>query len=157
MGKTKSRHNPFLRILFLLYCGGMLYLLFFGSRQAASGDYWALVKQNYNLQPFYTIRNYLRVLFYSNSAYLVRHCYINLAGNLLLFIPGGLFLPLLWSSWRKFWRFLFGCLLVLLCIETTQLFTLLGSFDIDDIILNLLGLSIGYALYVLTHRRRKRK
>ena len=156
MRKSKASRNPFLRILFLLYCGIMLYLLFFGSRQAASGDYWTLVKQNYNLRPFLTIGNYLHVLLYSNSAYMVRHCYINLAGNLLLFIPGGLLLPLLWPSFRKLGRFLFRCILVLLCIETAQLFSLLGSFDVDDVILNLIGLFIGYILYALSHRKKRK-
>ena len=37
-------------------------------------------------------------------------------------------------------------LISILCAETVQLFTLLGSFDIDDFIFNLSGACLGFAV-----------
>ena len=42
----------------------------------------------------------------------------------------------------------------ILLIEALQLFTLLGSFDVDDIILNLCGMTVGYFLNLLFHRKK---
>ena len=37
---------------------------------------------------------------------------------------------------------------LLMLVETVQLFTLLGSFDIDDLLLNIIGAMLGYVIYV---------
>ena len=37
-------------------------------------------------------------------------------------------------------------------VEILQLFTLLGSMDIDDLILNLAGMIFGYLIFVLFKR-----
>ena len=55
---------------------------------------------------------------------------------------------------RNFFLFVATCTGLILLVETLQLFTLLGSFDIDDVILNLAGMLIGYFLCLL---RRKKK
>ena len=41
----------------------------------------------------------------------------------------------------------FTVTLLIAVVETTQLFTLLGSCDVDDLILNLLGAALGYGIY----------
>ena len=84
---------------------------------------------------------------------LIRHCVINLAGNVLLFIPIGYWLVRLWPRFRNFFLFLATCAGSILLIEALQLFTLLGSCDVDDIILNLAGMTLGYLLGLL--RRKK--
>lgn len=71
----------------------------------------------------------------------------NLFGNVGLFIPLGVFLPLLFSVLRRFGRFLLLTLLLILALELTQAATGLGTFDVDDLILNLLGVCLGYLLY----------
>jgi len=38
-----------------------------------------------------------------------------------------------------------------------QLFTLLGSFDVDDVILNLLGMTIGFLIHAIQFCKRKGK
>ena len=65
--------------------------------------------------------------------------------NILLFIPLGLFLPLLWDSCHSFRRTLLFALCVTLGIELSQLFTLRAT-DINDILTNLAGTAIGYFL-----------
>jgi glycopeptide antibiotics resistance protein len=144
---AKPNKAPFLRFLFLLYCGWMVYLLFFGTRQPDYQNYWAQIEGNYSIKPFYTIRNYMRVLQHSSNGDLVRHCAINLIGNIALFIPGGFFLPKIFHRLRPFWRFLLLSFSLLLLIECTQLFSLRGRLDVDDLILNLIGMLLGYLFY----------
>lgn len=70
----------------------------------------------------------------------------NFLGNILLFIPIGLLFPMV--TWKTKWYWTIGVgLSFSLLIETIQLFTSLGYFDPDDIILNTLGAAIGYGLY----------
>ena len=79
---------------------------------------------------------------------------VNLGGNVLLFIPAGVLLPKLWPKQRNFFRFFATCTGIMFFIEVLQLFTLLGSFDIDDLILNLAGMTLGFIGY---HLFRKQK
>ncbi len=64
---------------------------------------------------------------------------------MLLFVPLGLFLPLLWDSCQSLRRTLLFALCVTLFIELSQLFTLRAT-DINDILTNLAGAAIGYFL-----------
>jgi glycopeptide antibiotics resistance protein len=144
---AKPNKTPLLRFLFLLYCGWMIWLLFFGTRQPDYRNYWVQIEGNYSIKPFYTINNYMRVILRGTNGDLVRHCAINLIGNLVLFIPGGYLLPKLFPRLRPFWRFLLLSFGLLLLIEITQLFSLRGRLDVDDLILNLFGLCLGYIFY----------
>lgn len=144
---AKPNKAPGLYVLFFLYCSFMIFLLFFGTRQPDYGDYWAQIAESYSVKPLYTIRNYLRVLQHSSNPSLIRHCAVNLIGNVLLFIPAGYFFPRLWHFFRPFWRFFLWIFFLLLLIEAAQLFSLRGRLDVDDIILNLSGMLIGYLFY----------
>ena len=65
--------------------------------------------------------------------------------NIVLFIPAGMFLPLLWKEFQNFKKtavFGFGLSLV---IEVLQIFTFRLS-DVDDLITNTLGSMIGYVI-----------
>lgn len=71
---------------------------------------------------------------------------INLAGNLLIFLPMGLLPPLLWKRWRHLWAAVSLSAGASLLIEALQLFV--GrSVDVDDLILNTLGGLMGYLLF----------
>ncbi|WP_253291046.1 VanZ family protein [Pseudoflavonifractor sp. MSJ-37] len=67
-----------------------------------------------------------------------------LAGNVILFLPLGLFLPIV--TGRRGWRtVLSAAVLAPVCLETLQLF--FGrSFDIDDLICNFIGIALGGAI-----------
>ena len=132
----------------------MLWLLFFRSDSRDFGlPYKALLRQNTNLVPFYTTKNYLYVLKNSTDRYMRTHCFLNLAGNIVLFIPAGWLLPRLWERLQNFFRFFAVCIGVMFLVETLQLFSLLGRFDIDDLILNLFGMILGFILFQLGRRR----
>ena len=61
--------------------------------------------------------------------------FINLIGNILIFIPLGIFL--------KYFKII---IILVISIETLQYLTKRGIFDIMDIFLNIIGASIGYTL-----------
>lgn len=86
-----------------------------------------------NLVPFQTIR------FYAFSGRVSTTVAVrNLAGNIVAFMPIGILIPLLTRDLSLGRTFLVGfCLSA--GIELTQYLTGLGSCDIDDIILNVLG------------------
>ncbi|MBB3905763.1 VanZ family protein [Anoxybacteroides rupiense] len=70
----------------------------------------------------------------------------NLAGNIIGFIPFGWMLPLLSTRFRSFSATMLATLCLSFTYEVMQLLFELGSFDIDDLILNTLGGILGYSL-----------
>jgi len=74
---------------------------------------------------------------------------VNLAGNVLMFVPLGYFLPRMRGAFRPFFRCMLWTAVILLGIECLQLLTLLGSCDIDDLLLNLMGTALGYGVFRL--------
>ena len=132
-----------IQIAFGLYCAVMVWLLF-GQRVGAD-----MTGADHNFVPFQTIIRFLDLAKHADSAYLVRFACINLVGNVAMFIPLGAFLPCLWPGLRVFWRFLLAAGLLIAAIEAVQLFAMLGVCDIDDWILNMVGVSLGYGLYTL--------
>ena len=154
MKKTSSDRSLFLRIVLLLYCLAMLYLLFFRSIDGTNGlSYGEQLRANSNLIPFYTIRNYLYVIIHKSNPALIQHGLVNLLGNVVLFVPAGILLPLNFFKQHRFFRFFLTWTGIILAVETLQLFTLLGSFDVDDIILNLTGMLLGYVLWAIFLRK----
>ena len=75
---------------------------------------------------------------------LIPHEIISLLGNFALFMPFGYFIPRLFEKYRVFIKFILFTFVVLLSIETIQVLTIRGCFDVDDIILNLAGAVIGF-------------
>ena len=68
--------------------------------------------------------------------------------NIVMFVPFGILLPLLHSRfkraiWTVGWAFLFT-----LSIESLQLITGYGNFEVDDLFNNLLGAIIGYGIFM---------
>ncbi|WP_441911190.1 VanZ family protein [Paenibacillus sp. MCAF9] len=63
-------------------------------------------------------------------------------GNFAAFIPFGIMIPLLFRS--RFLSFILLFIVSITMLETLQMFSRLGSFDINDIIINTLGAAVGY-------------
>lgn len=71
--------------------------------------------------------------------------------NILLFLPVGFLLPLLFDEYRD-WKHVLGfCCFLTVFIEIAQVFTF-RTTDIDDLITNLLGAGIGYLLVRLAEK-----
>ena len=148
--KKRSAQHPLLRFLFIIYCGVMLWLLFGRSvGWDSSISYEQMLLRNISTTPFYTIKNYLRVIVGRTNDAVFVHCLINLLGNIFMFIPIGFLIPKLWRKLQSFFKFFFICLLLILTVELIQLFALLGCCDIDDVILNMTGLTAGYIMWTI--------
>ena len=136
-------------VCFGAYCALMIWLLFGRERFAAPMGYWQQLAENFNPRPFETIDRFVGFLIYDYSAGLKRHAVINLVGNVIMFVPLGFFTAALWKAFRPLWR----CLLlgsgIIVCVELMQLFALVGSCDFDDLMLNVVGIGLGYGLYRL--------
>ena len=94
---------------------------------------------NYNLIPFKSIGEQL-------SHFSEGWARFNLLGNIIPFVPFGFLLPVVSEKINSFIKILFAGFGFLLFVEVFQFFTRLGSFDVDDIFLNMLGIFIGYLL-----------
>ena len=108
--------------------------------------YWSRILDNINLIPLDTISEQVHDIVF-DSGYYERLAILNLSANIIMFIPMGFFMPMLWSKLLRFLPCVITGVLMIISVEIVQLFTLLGSFDIDDILLNLAGIVIGYLLF----------
>ena len=71
---------------------------------------------------------------------------VNILGNIVMFVPFG-FLGWIFPKLRNFKPLVYRFLSVLLSVEALQYFTRLGVFDVDDLILNTLGVFIGFWIF----------
>lgn len=127
-------------VFFIIYLVMMVYFLFFSERMGrVPGNQY-----RYNLIPFTEIRRYLQ---YHQKIGSFNVC-LNLLGNVVCFIPFGFVIPILTRKQTALRMFLLSMLASVL-VELLQLVSMLGSCDVDDIILNTLGGLIGYFLFVL--------
>lgn len=124
--------NLFLTALALSYALIMGWLLFYRNRYFGEG-------YNYNFVPFYTIKKY--ILHHDHFNFDI--WFKNLFGNIVLFIPIGIFLPLLNKKYRRAFALTAASILLIAIVELAQMVTKVGSFDIDDIILNTCGALLG--------------
>jgi glycopeptide antibiotics resistance protein len=141
---TLKRIRFVITLLFIGYSLLMIYWMFIGfGRAQFPSTGW-----RYNLAPFKTIKMYL--LQYHH--YPFRIWAINLIGNIAVFVPFGIFLPAVFKLGRRFGTFLILFFVPLLVLEILQTVLRLGSFDVDDLILNLLGAIIGFVLYKVMYK-----
>lgn len=78
----------------------------------------------------------------------------NLLGNIEAFIPLGIMAPMIFRYLRGTWLGLFLLAFLLSAsFEVTQLVLSIGTFDVDDVILNVTGALIGYTVFRLFSRR----
>ena len=85
----------------------------------------------------------------------VRDIIWNVAGNMVMFIPGGIVLPIVYRKLDSFWKVTAAGAFISLCVEILQLPFPSRASDIDDLILNTLGAVIGYGIYAGCKRLRK--
>ncbi|MFF2885998.1 VanZ family protein [Paenibacillus sp. NPDC057967] len=76
------------------------------------------------------------------------HDIYNLLGNVVIFMPLGILLGLMFTRKRMAGiKVLFYAFFLSLCLETAQLLFMIGQFDVDDILLNTGGGVLGFAIY----------
>ena len=67
--------------------------------------------------------------------------------NLLMFIPVGYLVPVLWNRMNTLWKVLLFGFGLSLGVELLQLATLRGMFDLDDLMNNTIGAAVGWVCY----------
>lgn len=149
MSKTNRRVRFWGRILFVLYLILALYFMFFSEtldRTMVSDEY------RYNLTLFKEIKRFWDM----RDTYGWNVTLVNLLGNIVCFMPFGFLIPTI-SRKRIFKNIISVTLLAMLFsvfIETAQLVTKVGAFDVDDIFLNTVGGMLGYIVMKLTRVRK---
>ncbi|MBR5047572.1 MAG: VanZ family protein [Eubacterium sp.] len=153
--KAKKRRQLISFLSFIgivLYGVIIIYFTLFSDRMGRvdNGSY------QYNLIPFNEILRFMKYREYVST----RSFIINICGNFLVFAPLGFLLPIWYPraiSWYKIILYSFS---FSLCIELMQLYTRVGVFDVDDLIMNTTGGFLGWILYQVLHlifRKRRRK
>ena len=145
MTKTQKRIRLWGRILFILYLLCALYVMFFSEsldRELVSDTY------RYNLTLFKEIKRFWNMRY----TYGWNVTLINLAGNVVCFLPFGFLLPTISRKpiFKNIITVTIWAMLLSFGIETAQLLTKVGAFDVDDIFLNTLGGCLGYIIFRLT-------
>ena len=133
--------------VFVIYCAVLFYILILD--KAVSGYHQSLrnILAHINLIPFRTIVTYVVRL--GRASINLDTVIKNIVGNLLLFVPMGAFLPFAFDKMKTLWRAVSVMLIIILSVELVQIVLVIGSFDVDDLLLNLLGGLLGYLLYLL--------
>lgn len=138
--KEAKRVRTLGKVLFILYIFFLVYFLFLSDwygREGVMEDY------HYNLVLFREIK---RFILYRNQLGTFA-VFSNLFGNILIFMPYGYFLTMAGKR-KSFFRTLFYSMGLSLGVEVMQLLTKVGSFDVDDILLNTVGGVIGFLIYM---------
>ena len=131
--------------MFVLYILELIYFLFFADRYGQMAI--AEREYHYNLVLFTEIRRFWT--YREQLGFLAVAA--NLLGNVVGFMPFGMILPLISRNARGFFFITFSGFTLSLCVEVTQLMTKLGSFDVDDLIMNTLGTAAGYLIFAVCH------
>jgi glycopeptide antibiotics resistance protein len=69
--------------------------------------------------------------------------------NMVAFVPLGFLIPLISKRGQRLVIVLIVAFSISTSLELIQIFTLLGTGDIDDVILNMIGAAIGYGVFAL--------
>ena len=86
-----------------------------------------------------------------------RDLLLNVIGNVAMFIPSGIILPIIYKRLDTFVKVLLAGGGISLCIEIIQLPFSVRATDIDDLILNTIGVIVGYGIYTLMQCVRRTK
>lgn len=154
----KLVHNM-LTLGFVGYMVLLIYFLFFSEEYGRTTHY---TDYQYNLTLFREISRYLKYRDVVGIDYFL----INIVGNIVVFMPFGFFVPSIKTNkpgpiggflMISALGFLFS-----LAVETAQLITKVGCFDVDDLFLNTVGVALGYIGYGICHlifgkRKKKRR
>ena len=151
MKDSTKRKIRFLSVLlFILYVLLLVYFLFF------SEEYGRVTAEErvyrYNLVPFVEIRRFW-IYREQLGTFAV---FSNIFGNVIGFLPFGFILPVIFRRMNSGFLICVSGFILSLTVEVIQLVTKVGCFDVDDMILNTLGATLGYVLFfICNHIRRK--
>lgn len=146
--KSRKRIRILGKILFVLYIIFIIYFLIFSDWYGRTGE---MQEYHYNLVLFKEIKRFWE---YRDQVGMFA-MFTNLFGNVIIFMPFGFFMPMA-SKYRSLFSTVFYSFGLSLCVETFQLVTKVGSFDVDDLLLNTMGGLAGYILFIICAAIRRR-
>ncbi|MDO4490074.1 MAG: VanZ family protein [Lachnospiraceae bacterium] len=135
-------------ILLVLYLALLIYFLLFSS---SFGRNPGFSEHRYNLIPFREIQRFYH---YWKQVGLLS-AVLNLAGNLVGFVPWGFLVPLCFKGMRSWKPVVLSGFFLTLVLELLQLYLKAGIFDVDDILLNTVGALLGYQIFWIFNRFRR--
>lgn len=144
MVKNKTK-KVFEWIIFLGYIGLLVYFMFFAESLGRTSVVSSRYGYRYNLEPLKEIKRFM----YNIDTLGMWPVFLNIGGNILAFVPFGYFMPSLSVHRLKFLNVLLMTFELSFIIELIQLLSKVGSFDVDDLILNTLGGIMGYILFII--------
>lgn len=148
--ETKNLVRKIGIVLFLFYIVLLIYFLFFSEGYGRLG--YAEREYSYNFHLFQEIRRFWVYRDQLGTFAVVT----NLLGNVVGFVPFGFILPVIFNNARNGLLIVISGFTLSLCVETIQLVTKVGSFDVDDLLLNTLGAFIGYLLFWICNTIRRK-
>lgn len=128
-------------LLFLVYICALAYFVFLSDGFSRVEGYSSY---RYNLTPFLEIKR-----FATSSSLNFKAILVNLAGNVAAFMPFGALVRWVRNKKTGFIIAALHTFIFSFIIETIQLVTMVGVFDVDDLILNTLGGLLGYICYAI--------
>ena len=139
------------RLLFFAYILILIYFLFFAEWYNHAPGIREEVRLN--LRPFAEIGRF----WHHRDSLGFRAVFLNLAGNVIGFIPVGFILPVIDRKFSGFFGTLLTGIALSVIVEILQLLTHVGICDIDDVILNAAGTIIGYVLFRILRRYERKR
>ena len=137
-------------VLFILYLCLLAYFMFFSESFGRTDTDRGYA---YNLVPFKEISRYFR--YYEVLGFSL--FLINIVGNVAAFAPFGFFLPIISRRSRKWYNTVMFGFVFSFILETLQLVFMVGSFDVDDMLLNTLGAALGFLSFQAVQKVRIRR
>ncbi len=138
-------------ILALAFVGYMILLIYFLFFSEEYGRTTHFAEFQYNLVPFREISRFIRYRNVVGMDYFL----INVVGNVVVFMPFGFFVPGLEGKKcgpvLEFFKITGLGFMFSFAVELVQLVTRVGCFDVDDLILNTVGVALGAVCYLICH------
>lgn len=119
-----------------------LSILMFGDRIYLRNANKYELSNHVNLEPFVEIQRYINAI--DTKTIPVESILANLLGNVVLFVPVVLLLMYISKVFRRCYVTIPFFVVVIVCVEYMQYLTRRGSCDIDDFILNMIGVIIAF-------------
>ena len=138
------------KVIFGVYIILLTYFLFFAE---STGRTFEGRSYQYNLVLLKEIRRFITYRKSLGTMAVV----LNLFGNVAAFVPFGMMLPIIYRRCRSFFYMVLLTFEFSLIIELIQLVFRVGSFDVDDLLLNTIGGILGYFIFAMMDRIRRHK
>ena len=156
----KQTNQTIYKIALMVYCIAILIFTLFRRPYLPKSPilYFDYIERNIQIVPFLTIIEMIQLILDTTASAGARLlAVINISGNLALFVPCGILFPRVFSAMNQFSVFIRRIAFGIIGIELLQLFLTIGSFDIDDILLNTFGAILGFYLNSLLNKYQMRK